>query len=135
MQLIIVLLCILLSTSCIAKHEPRSSLIVLSYQELGPQVAVYELIGKEWYQWTSHSSPNPQTVDDVKVVVYRNISLAKVKEMYPVVTGKQDYRYLDYATAIKYLNKSAGEPYLKHLQATKQKINEQLGDRWNLDDK
>jgi hypothetical protein len=49
--------------------------------------------------------------------------------MYPVVTGKQDYRYLNYATAIKYLDKSTGEPSLKHLQATKQKIDEQLGDR------
>jgi hypothetical protein len=120
---------IILFTSCTTKQQPNSNTIVLSYHEIGPQVAVYKLIGKEWYQWNSHGSPNPQTVDDVKVVVYRNISLDKVKEIYPVVIRKQDYRYLDYETAIKYLNKNAGEASLKNLQATKQKINEQLGDR------
>jgi hypothetical protein len=96
---------------------------------LDPKVVVYELIGKEWYQWNSHGSSAPNKIDDVKVIVYRNISLDKVKEMYPVVVGQQDYRYLDYETAIKYLNKNAGEAYLKHLQTAKQKINKQLGDR------
>jgi hypothetical protein len=100
---------------------------VLSYQELGPQAAVYELIGMEWYQWNNHGGSDPREVDDVKVVVYRNVSLDKVKEMYPVVVGKQDYRYLDYETAIKYLSKNEGEPYLEHLQATKRKVIEQLG--------
>ena len=44
-----------------------------------------------------------------------------------MVVRKQDYRYLDYETAIKYLNKKEGEPYLEHLQVTKQKVIERLG--------
>lgn len=90
-------------------------------------MAVYELIGKEWYQWNNHGGSDPNEVDDVKVVVYRNVSLDKVREMYPVVMGKQDYRYLDYEIAIKYLNKNEGEPYLERFEATKRKVIEQLG--------
>jgi hypothetical protein len=127
LQLAFMLFCVFPFASCAVKHEPRASTVVLSYQELGPQAAVYELIGKEWYQWNNHGGSDPNEVDDVKVVVYRNVSLEKVKEIYPVVVGKQDYRYLDYETAIKYLNKNEGEPYLEHLQATKQKVIEQLG--------
>jgi hypothetical protein len=127
LQQAFILVFVFLFASCADQHEPRASTVVLSYQELGPQVAVYELIGFEWYQWNNHGGSDPNEVDDVKVVVYRNVSLDKVKEMYPVVVGKQDYRYLDYETAIEYLNKNEGEPYLKHLQATKQKVMEQLG--------
>lgn len=127
LQLAFILLFVSLSAGCADKHEPRAGTVVLSYQELGPSVVVYELIGSEWYQWNSHGGSDPTEIDDVKVVVYRNVSLDKVKAMYPVVTGKQDYRYLDYEAAIKYLNKNEGEPYLKHLQATKRKIIEQLG--------
>jgi hypothetical protein len=101
----------------------------LSYQELGPQVAVYKLIGYEWYQWNNHGDDDPNKVDDVKVVVYRNIPLEKVKEMYPVIKEKQDYRYLDYSTAIEYLNKNENEPYLEHLRKTKKKIVNSLGSR------
>jgi hypothetical protein len=100
---------------------------VLSYHELGPQVAVHGLIGYEWYQWNNHGDSDPNKDDDVKVVVYRNIPLEKVKEMYPVIVGKQDYRYLDYEAAINYLNKNEGEPYLEHLRKTKKKIIEHLG--------
>jgi hypothetical protein len=34
--------------------------------------------------------------------------------MYPVVIGKQDYRYLDYEIAIKYLDKRTGETSSGH---------------------
>jgi len=101
--------------------------MVLSYSELGPQVLVYELIGYEWYQWNSHGDSDPNTIDDVKVVVYRNIPLEKVKEIYPVIKGKQDYRYLDYETAIDYINKNIDKSYLEHLARTKKKIIARLG--------
>ena len=100
---------------------------MLPYHELGPQVAVHELIGYEWYQWNAHGDSDPNKVDDVKVVVYRDIPLERVREMYPVIRGKQDYRYLDHATAIDYLNRHENEPHLEHLRATRKKIVRELG--------
>ena len=116
-----------LLTSCVTKDEPHPNTMVLSYSELGPQVLVYDLIGYEWYQWNSHGDSDPNTIDDVKVVVYRNIPLEKVKEIYPVIKGKQDYRYLDYETAIDYINKNIDKSYLEHLARTKKKIIARLG--------
>ena len=126
-QPVFILIAVSLFACCAAKHEPHAGTVVLPYHELGPQVAVHELIGYEWYQWNNHGDSDPNKDDDVKVVVYRNIPLEKVKEMYPVIVGKQDYRYLDYEAAISYLNKNEHEPYLEHLQKTKKKIIEQLG--------
>ena len=116
-----------LLTSCVTKDESHPNAIVLSYSELGPQVLVYELIGYEWYQWNNHGDSDPNTMDDVKVVIYRNIPLEKVKEIYPVIKGKQDYRYLDYETAVDYINKYIDKPYLEHLARTKKKIITRLG--------
>jgi hypothetical protein len=124
---ILILITVSLFACRAAEHEPRAGVIVLPYHELGPQVAVHELIGYEWYQWNNHGDSDPNKDDDVKIVVYRNIPLEKVKEMYPVIVGKQDYRYLDYEAAINYLNKNEHEPYLEHLQKTKKKIVDQLG--------
>jgi hypothetical protein len=126
-QSVFILITVFLFAGCAAKHETHAETVVLSYYELGPQVAVHELIGYEWYQWNSHGDSDPNKFDDVKVVIYRNIPLEKVKEMYPVIVGKQDYRYLDYEAAINYLNKMSGEPYLEDLQKTKKKIVEELG--------
>jgi hypothetical protein len=124
---IFALLAVVLSASCGSHRQPASNTIVLSYDELGPQAAVFELIGFQWYQWNGHGSDDPTTIDDIKVVVYRNISFAKVKEMYLVIEGKQDYRYLDYTIAMAYLTQYENEPILKHLQTTKKKIIAQLG--------
>jgi hypothetical protein len=41
---------------------------------------------------------------DVKVVVYRDIPLDEVKRIYPVIPDKQDFRYLDYQSALKLLS-------------------------------
>jgi hypothetical protein len=121
------LLSVMSSANCGSRQQPTSNTIVLSYKELGPQVAVYKLIGYEWYQWNSQGSDDPTKLDDVKVVVYRNVSLEKVKEMYPVIKEKQDYRYIDYSTAMDYLNQNENQPYLEHLRTTKRKIIAQLG--------
>lgn len=85
------------------------------------------MIGYEWYQWNSHGGDDPTKHDDVKVVIYRNIPLETVKQMYPVIKEKQDYRYLDYSAAMDYLNQNENEPYLEHLRATRKKIVAQLG--------
>ena len=125
---IFVLVHVFCAVSCGARGRSNSNTIVLPYDELGPQVAVHELIGYEWYQWNSHGDSDPTKTDDVKVVVYRNIGLEEVKRTYPVIDGKQDFRYLDYSTAMDYLNRHEKEPYLEHLQKTKKKILAHLGE-------
>jgi hypothetical protein len=124
---VFVLVALSLLGGCAAERGARARTVVLSYHELGPQAAAHGLIGYEWYQWNSHGDPDPSKDDDVKVVVYRGIPLEKVKEMYPVVAGRQDYRYLAYEAAIDYLNQNEGEPYLGHLRETRKKIVERLG--------
>jgi hypothetical protein len=68
----------------------------------------YELIGNEWNQWKEEGHELPDDVE-VKVVVYRGVSLEKVKRAYPVVQGRGDYRYLEYDRALRYLDAQIGE--------------------------
>lgn len=91
-------------------HSPvfadDDKIFILKYDDFGPQIVSHELIGFSWWQWDAHGDSNPQTQYDVKVVVYKNISLAKVKKAYPVIKEKsQDYRYVEYAVALKYFDK------------------------------
>ena len=121
------LLAVLIS-SCSAGAEPKSKTLVLDYQELGPSSATYEIVGNGWYQWNNHGDSDPRKFDDIKVVVYRNVSLDEVKKTYPVDKGKlMDYRYLAYETAMDFLSKNEDEPYLERLKDTKKKIIETLG--------
>ncbi len=121
------LLAVLIS-GCSAKVEPKSKTLVLDYGELGPSSLTYEIVGNEWYQWNNHGDSDPKNFDDVKVVVYRDIPLEEVRQMYPVDEKRfMDYRYLDYETAIDLLSKHEGEPYLDSLGDTRKKIIENLG--------
>ena len=44
---------------------------------------------------------------DIKVVVYRDISLNEIESLLPVSkTKKQDFRYIEYHDSIKYLNRN-----------------------------
>ena len=95
-------------------HEPDPPggrrTIVLPYSDFGPQVIAYEFIGYEWYQWNSHGNSNPHTKYNVKVIVYKNITLKEVQELYPVNKDKkQDYRYVEYKEALKYLDRNIKE--------------------------
>ncbi len=83
--------------------------IVLDYSDFGPQVIAYEIIGMEWWQWNDHGNSRP-TEYDIRVVVYKNINAEEIKKRYPVIIEKkQDYRYLKYQDAIKYLNSKIEE--------------------------
>lgn len=82
----------------------------------------YELIGNEWYQWNSQGPDDPKGMDDIKVVVYRDISLDKIKERYPVIEGKQDYRYLDYAAALEHLKQFDEDPFWNDFLETKEQM-------------
>jgi len=109
----------------VAKED---NIIIFNYSDFGPQSRAYKLIGMEWWSWGNHGDSRFK-VYDIRVVVYKDISLDKVKKLYPTIKKKkQDYRYLKYADAIKYLNKHIGEKYSYHLIETRNKITEKLGE-------
>jgi hypothetical protein len=118
---------VVLLVSCARKTNQYLDAVVLDYDELGPQAAVYQLIGMQWYQWQPHGSSDPMQIDDIKVVVYHRVSLAHIQQRYPVLKGKQDYRYLDYPTALHYLDTHEHAPFLAHLTRTKKKLVRLLG--------
>ena len=89
-----------------ASSLPRT--LVLGYEEFGPQVTAYELIGFGWNQWKAEGHELPDDVE-VKVVVYRGVRLGKVKAAYPVVRGRGDYRYVEYGRALRFLDRKIAE--------------------------
>ena len=107
-------------------NTPSSSILILNYDEFGPQVIAYEIIGMQWWQWQSHGDSRPRKYD-IKVAVYKNTNLQTVKEKYPVIPEKeQDYRYLHYDKAMDYLNSIIKEDAIprvtKKLKETREKL-------------
>jgi hypothetical protein len=115
--------------------------MILRYDAFGPQAFAHELLGMEWYQWNTSGSPNPRQIDPIKVVVYRDINLEEVKQLYPVVKElEQDYRYLSDRGALEYLERKIAdfndvkedpehkyyESLASHLSKTRQRIIETL---------
>ncbi len=105
--------------------------MVLDYEDFGPQAAAYETIGMAWWQWERQGDPDPNHRYDIKVVVYRGIPLEQVQARYPVVADKkQDYRYVSYDDAMKYLDRQIQENVLpevtQRLRATQSRIQDAL---------
>jgi hypothetical protein len=95
----------------------RKTICVLDYENFGIQAMAHELLGYQWYQWNSHGDPDPTATHDIKVVVYKDIQLSKVKEFYPVIRElEQDYRYVEFNRTINYFNRQFKE--LDELQHT-----------------
>jgi hypothetical protein len=97
--------------------SPCAQTVIFSYDDFGPQVTSYELIGYAWNQWKSEGHELPDDVD-VKVVVYRGIELEELRKQFPVAKGKSDYRYLEYRRAFEFLQEQikAVESYKKEEQ-------------------
>ena len=116
MKIFAVIITVLLLAGCSRGGE---DLLVLKYNDFGPQAAAYELIGMEWWQWDNHGSSDPNMSYDINVVVYRDTTLPQVKKAYPVVPAKnRDYRYLSYAKAIDYLKRYTEEDSYPELKET-----------------
>jgi hypothetical protein len=115
-------------------QKPRANTLVLSYDDFGPQVMSYRQLGMGWYQWNSQGPDDPNATDDIRVVVYRDISADQVKRIYPVIEKKQDYRYLEYQAALDLLKKYEQDSFWNEhketkdrTRKTKEKILAQLG--------
>jgi len=98
------LLFVLLTLLITCTNQVNQNTIVLNYSDFGPQVIASEIIGMEWWQWQSHGESRP-TVNNIKIIVFREIPLNEVKELYAVNQYLQkDYRYLKYEKAINFLD-------------------------------
>ena len=86
--------------------EASEGIFVTSYNSFGPPQLSTKLIGNKWWQWDDPDNHKPVKYN-VRVVVYRGISLNKVKESFPVIPEKkQDYRYIEYEAASMYFEKT-----------------------------
>ncbi len=127
---LLLILCFFCVSSCLNSTKPYG---VFDYEDFGPQSMVYEKIGMEWWQWNNHGSSDPNSKDDIKVVVYRDMPLSQIKSLFPVSEReKKDFRYFEFSDAIQHLNESIKrlEPekeewainLKKHLIETKKRI-------------
>jgi hypothetical protein len=95
-------LAIIIVISCSSNNK---QILILSYDEFGPQSIVWETIGMQWWQWDNHGDSDPNTKCDIKIAIYRDIPLQDVKKRFPVVKESQkDYRYLEYNSALSFLD-------------------------------
>jgi len=106
----------------------NAPVIVLDYSDFGPQAMAYELIGFQWWQWEKPCCSEPDSIYNIKVVVYKDIALNEVKALFPVnPEQQQDYRYLEYSKAVSYLNQHIQDDEMPSLlKETKRKIVESL---------
>jgi len=99
---------VLLILAC--SHSPKPY-AVFDYEDFGPQAMAWETLGMQWWQWEDHgTSDGPHDRYDIKVVVYRGITLAQMQKILPVnESRKQDLRYLAYSDALRYLDDNIGK--------------------------
>jgi len=89
-------------------HNSRSSFpnaFVMDYSAFKPETISYELLG----QPGSQAEGNSNSEAEVQVVIYRNIDLARVKESYPTLNGRYDYRFVEYREALDFLAQHIAE--------------------------
>jgi hypothetical protein len=76
---------------------------ILPYSAFGPQVAAYQLIGMQWWQWDSHGDGRDGEYP-IKVVVFWDQSREQTAKRHPVdQTRLQDFRYVEYSKAVEHL--------------------------------
>jgi len=98
----------LLAAAWLPLHT-RAADHVLPYSAFGPQVIAHELIGMEWWQWDNHGDSRPREYP-IKVVVYWDQTLEETQKRFPVEREKEkDFRYVEYAPAVKHMEKAAKE--------------------------
>lgn len=83
--------------------------IILSYDDFGPEAE--PLLGVFHWQWDDEENRKPVKYD-IKVVVYRDISLGEIKNKFPVnITKRMDYRYIEYSKSRQYIDKRIQDMY------------------------
>jgi predicted HTH transcriptional regulator len=103
-------------------HPVRAGEVILPYSIFGPQVAAYELIGKEWWQWDSQGDDNDRNYP-IKVVVFWEKTREETAERHPVNQEKlEDFRYIEYSKAITQMENTIKDFKTAKLDATDIKL-------------
>jgi hypothetical protein len=102
-----VLLSLGLLAAC-ASPKRREDALVLEYADFGPAVMAHELIGDEWYPWSTPGDIGPDERFDIHVVVYDG-DRARIERTYPTVTDRSDYRLLPRTKAVAFLDASIAD--------------------------
>jgi len=131
---------VLLISGCSSNNSSQSQMLVLPFSAFGPYTMSGSLLGVGWFQWDSHGDSRPRKYD-INIVVYRNISLAEVQNMYPISKEEEiDFRYVTYSDSMVYFEESINEVLEMHkegypigtladrLQTLKEQIIEKLGE-------
>lgn len=79
----------------------------MDYSEFKPASMSYQLPGSESDERNALDNENSEV--QRKIVIYRNVDLATVKETYPTFGGKPNYRFIEYSEAIAFIDKQLGE--------------------------
>lgn len=127
----LLLIALLLSLFACATQGVGKTLL-LQYEDFGPPSAAHELIGMDWWQWQDHGDSRPRHYD-IKVVVYRDVALREVQQLFPTEPARElDYRYVSFTDAIHYLDRMTEENTIEsltlRLNKTQQRIIDNLGD-------
>jgi hypothetical protein len=84
--------------------KPINNALVLDYKDFGPSQLSKSLLGKNFWQWQDSRGHSP-TQYDIKVVVYKNLTLEATQKNYPTIPEKnQDYRYVKYSKTVTWLD-------------------------------
>jgi hypothetical protein len=125
-------LCALLLSLFACATQGAGKTLLLQYEDFGPPSAARELIGMDWWQWQDHGDSRPRRYD-IKVVVYRDMGQPQVRRLFPTDPSRElDYRYVNYADAMDYLERMIAENVIEsltsQLQSTRTRILSVLGE-------
>jgi hypothetical protein len=119
-------------------EDNQEQYLVFEYADFGPHAMAWETIGGQWWQWDPHVQNKPMHEAAIKVIVYHDTSVKRIKDRFPVDESRlMDFRYLGSKEAIRYLTKNiealdkedhawaAGTK--EHLTRTRDQIKQQFG--------
>ncbi|WP_271784857.1 hypothetical protein [Aquimarina algiphila] len=117
MRTILVIIVLFINLCCRGQSKNQyenftstSKTMILNYDDFGPQILAYDFLGFEWWQWDNHRDSDPKTKYDIRVIIYKDVSLEIVKNKYPINrNSKVDFRYASYNGCIEYLDKRIKE--------------------------
>lgn len=82
---------------------------IAKYEDFGVSHYSSKLLGVNVWQWHDVDNHKPGGFN-IKVVVYRGVSLEQVRQSFPVIPEqKQDYRYVEYTKAVEYFTGTLDE--------------------------
>lgn len=109
----------------------KNIIAIFDYSNFGPPSMSSEFLGQSWWSWEASGSSDPNQEYAIKVVVYANIPLSRIKQEFPIDSNiNQDYRYITLKKANEYLDRHIEENVIQSitnvLSQTKNKLADQL---------